>query len=241
MGARGDFRHHAAERRMVLDLRVHDVGQNAAGTVVGAVRSRRRRSRRRWSRCPAPAFDANSCRSSLLPSPENRRLPVPGEARAKTSRVACEVQKCNRPRSSRPQHLVATIGTRGSPLALAQANEVRRRLAAAHGVGRGTASRSRSSRPRATRSRTGRCMRPAARACSPRRSSTRCWRARSTLPCIRPRTCRPSCRTGCGCRHGCRARIRATSSSASRRRRLQRLARGRQRRLVLAAPPGADR
>ena len=38
MGARGDLGHHAAVRRMFLDLRVDDVGQNAAGTVVATVR-----------------------------------------------------------------------------------------------------------------------------------------------------------------------------------------------------------
>ena len=34
MGARGDLRHHAAERRVILDLRVDDVRQDAAGTVL---------------------------------------------------------------------------------------------------------------------------------------------------------------------------------------------------------------
>ena len=35
MGAGGDFRHHAAEGRMLADLRQHDVGQNLAGPVLG--------------------------------------------------------------------------------------------------------------------------------------------------------------------------------------------------------------
>ena len=43
------------------------------------------------------------------------------------------------------------IGTRGSPLALAQAREVRARLAAAHGLAPGARSRSRSSAPRGDR------------------------------------------------------------------------------------------
>ena len=33
MRAGGDFRHHAAERRVILDLRMHDVRQDAAGPV----------------------------------------------------------------------------------------------------------------------------------------------------------------------------------------------------------------
>ncbi|CEG10127.1 hypothetical protein BN961_03562 [Afipia felis] len=33
MGARGDFRHHAAERRVLGDLRAHDIGKNPARTV----------------------------------------------------------------------------------------------------------------------------------------------------------------------------------------------------------------
>ena len=37
MGARGDFRHHAAERRMFVGLRQHDVGQDLARPVAGAL------------------------------------------------------------------------------------------------------------------------------------------------------------------------------------------------------------
>ena len=88
------------------------------------------------------------------------------------------------------------IGTRGSPLALAQARRDARRLVAAHRLPDEafeivpiTTSGDRIQRPR-------RWRRPAARGCSPRRSRRRCSPAASTSPSIRPRTCRPCCRTG---------------------------------------------
>ena len=37
MGARGDLRHHAAERRMLADLRQHDIGQDLARPVARAL------------------------------------------------------------------------------------------------------------------------------------------------------------------------------------------------------------
>ena len=81
----------------------------------------------------------------------------------------------------------------------------------------GSAERSalcRSSGPRATRSRIGRCRRPAARGCSPRRSTSRCSTAPSISPSIRPRTCRRACRRASSSRATCRARMCATPSSA---------------------------
>ena len=73
-----------------------------------------------------------------------------------------------------------------------------------------------SSRRPATGSSTGRCRKPAARACSPRRSRRPCSRATSTSPCIPPRTCRPSCRTGLRWSPIWSARTCATCSSAAR-------------------------
>ena len=43
MGARGDLRHDAAKGRVLVDLRQHDVGQDLAVTVVGALDHRRGR------------------------------------------------------------------------------------------------------------------------------------------------------------------------------------------------------
>ena len=40
MGARGDLRHHAAERGMFGDLRQHDIGQDFAQPVAGALDDR---------------------------------------------------------------------------------------------------------------------------------------------------------------------------------------------------------
>ena len=75
MGARGDLRHHAAVRRVVLDLRVDDIGQNAAGTVLGPLDHG-------GGGLIAGCLDAQHQHlkkippKSPLPSPKNRRLPV---------------------------------------------------------------------------------------------------------------------------------------------------------------------
>ena len=61
MGARGDLRHHAAIGRMGGDLAHHLVGENLA-RAVGRSRTTRPRSRRRSSRCPEPAWIAQSRR-----------------------------------------------------------------------------------------------------------------------------------------------------------------------------------
>jgi hydroxymethylbilane synthase len=61
-----------------------------------------------------------------LPSPANRRFPVAG--------VALRGQKVQSSKETSSASLLATIGSRGSPLALVQAHEVQRRLAAAHSV-----------------------------------------------------------------------------------------------------------
>jgi hydroxymethylbilane synthase len=68
------------------------------------------------------------------------------------------------------------IGTRGSPLALAQAHETQARLMAAHGMP-AEAFEVVVISTSGDRIRTGRCRKPAARACSPRRSKRRCWPA----------------------------------------------------------------
>ncbi len=65
-----------------------------------------------------------------------------------------------------------TLGARGSPLALAQAREARRAIAAAHGWEEGAIAIA-SSAPAATSSKTARSPKRAARGCSPRRSTRR--------------------------------------------------------------------
>ena len=41
MGARGDLGHHAAESRVFADLAQHDIGQDLAAAVLGALHHRR--------------------------------------------------------------------------------------------------------------------------------------------------------------------------------------------------------
>jgi hydroxymethylbilane synthase len=89
------------------------------------------------------------------------------------------------------------IGTRGSPLALAQAHETRDRLMAAHDLPE-SALRSWFCRPRATGSPTGHWPRSAARACSPRSWKSSSATAGSIWRCIPPRTCRQPLPEGLG-------------------------------------------
>jgi hypothetical protein len=42
MGARRDLRHHAAERRMLLDLRQHHIGKDGAAAILAPFDQRRR-------------------------------------------------------------------------------------------------------------------------------------------------------------------------------------------------------
>ncbi len=107
---------------------------------------------------------------------------------------------------------IFTLGARGSPLALAQANEARRRLAKANGW-ETSGSRFRSYGPLAIRSRIGRSPMSGARACSPRKSTLRSSRARSTPQCTRPRTCLRSCLTASQSPPICRVRTCATRLS----------------------------
>ena len=86
-----------------------------------------------------------------------------------------------------PDQSELRLGTRGSQLALWQANAVAARIAARR---RPAAAASSSSRPPAIGCRTRRCPRSAASGCSSRRSKTRCCAARSIWPCTAARTCR---------------------------------------------------
>jgi hypothetical protein len=92
--------------------------------------------------------------------------------------------------------IILRLGTRGSPLALAQARMVRQALATAHGfdpeqiaieVIRTSGDRIQD-RPLADVGGKGLFTKEIER---------RSWRARSTSRCIRRRTCRPCCRRAC--------------------------------------------
>ena len=143
--------------------------------------------------------------------------------------------KTNRSGASRPRRAVRAIqgracraepacrttrelrlGTRGSQLALWQANTVAARIADAGGP---PCQHRRSSRPPAIGCRTRRSPRSAASGCSSRRSKTRCSTARSTSRCTAARTCRRSCPTGWRSPACCRAKIRATRWCCRRRER----------------------
>ena len=113
------------------------------------------------------------------------------------------------------RHILLRLGTRGSPLALAQARMVREALAAAHGLDPGrialevirTSGDRIQDRPLAEVGGKGLFTKEIEEALPP---------ARSISPCIRRRTCRRCCRRAWCCRRFCRARTRATSSSAAR-------------------------
>ena len=119
MGARRDFGHDAAKGRMLLDLAEHDIGQNLAArrrhrsaTTLAAVSSQLvsiPRTRINWSLCAIIA-------GRLLPIGDVGQWPVRGWYHGPPP---CKQQPFR-------------IGTRGSPLALAQAAETRARLMQAH-------------------------------------------------------------------------------------------------------------
>ena len=189
MGARGDLRHHAAERRMLGDLRQHDVGQDLAAA------RRRARSTTAAAVSSQVVSMPRTSMGSLLPC-----RPALREALVAQS-----------------SGIILRLGTRGSPLALAQARMVRAALAAAHGLDPG-ADRARGD-PHQRRPHPG----PAAgggRRQGPVHQGDRGGArspARSISRCIPRRTCRPCCRRAWCCRPSCRARTRATCSSAARR------------------------
>src|SRR5262249_31437125 len=70
----------------------------------------------------------------LLPYRTNRRFPYRCEPASHGPGVALRGRDVQSAEASNDQEILATIGTRGSPLALVQANEVRDRLARAHNV-----------------------------------------------------------------------------------------------------------
>ena len=122
MGTGGDFRHHAAERGMLVGLRQHDIRTGCArrpsasrSTIAAAVSSQVVSMPSTIIRCLLRL--AIRCRTSAL----CRRQPGPlggGPALALRGLMA---------QSASSAHLLR-IGTRGSPLALAQAHTVRDRL-----------------------------------------------------------------------------------------------------------------
>ncbi len=130
--ARGDLGHYAAIRSMALPLAAHDIGQDAA-TAVGRARHDRRR------RLVAARFEPQdeALGGALLQALVHRScrrscVCVRGAARALMApHRGCRLA----PGENGLQAAKIRIGTRGSPLALAQAREVMGRLASAHGLG----------------------------------------------------------------------------------------------------------
>ena len=76
MGARRDLRHHAAERRVVGGLRMHDIGQDPARAVLAGARPRRPRFRRRWSRFRGRASAGGGPNSVLVATGSFKALSV---------------------------------------------------------------------------------------------------------------------------------------------------------------------
>src|SRR5262249_18576726 len=130
MGARRDLRHHPAEGGVLVDLGEHDVGQNPAGPLRGPLHHRRgglvagrfdaEHNHPGSDPRAEPGFRCCSIRATLL-WPAATGLALRGHG----------VQS-SPPSSTQSAPLV--IGTRGSPLALAQGKHVRDRLAAAHAL-----------------------------------------------------------------------------------------------------------
>src|SRR5690606_31059177 len=101
---------------------------------------RPRRSRRSSSRCPGlccrtswpvPLCDAGPARRLILGSAWPKRKPKTDRARRRAAASPYQDKPPSRSCAASPS---LTIGTRGSPLALKQAEEVRARLVAAHGI-----------------------------------------------------------------------------------------------------------
>ncbi len=127
MGARRDLRHHAAEGRVLVDLRQHDIGQNLARPGLEPLDHRRRG-------LVAGRLDAEHNHPGSLSNARSSfsgRAGVPMIARSlpASSGVALRGHGVQ----SSGAATILRIGTRGSPLALAQARQVREALAAAHG------------------------------------------------------------------------------------------------------------
>ena len=127
MGAGGNLRHDAAVGPMLLQLRAHDVGKDApARRPAIAQHDRRRRfvaagldARERGLRTAADLLGRHAMAGVGDPRLRSRRRPGINGAAIRGPRLAPERTL---------QAAKIRIGTRGSPLALAQAHEVRGRL-----------------------------------------------------------------------------------------------------------------
>ena len=106
MGARGDLRHHAAEGGMLVDLRQHDVGQDLAAA-------------RPASRSTTAA--AVSSQVVSMPSTTIGVLPSARPMIADRPRNRRSIARSNGAILGMRHRRSCGIGTRGSPLALAQA------------------------------------------------------------------------------------------------------------------------
>ena len=120
VGARRNLGHDAAERRMFLDLRQHQIGAHRGGAVVEAFDDRRRR------------FVAGRFNSQHEHDGSAGRFAF-SQAVLMTVRPGRHRVALQGP-MAQSQTPFLRIGSRGSPLALAQARETRARLAAAHRV-----------------------------------------------------------------------------------------------------------
>ena len=122
MGAGGDFRHHAAKGGVLVGLRQNDIRQNAPAPGRIALDDRGRG-------LVAGRFDAQH--DHRLAFPAGTR-PYGGSRTGPLRQRPGVALRGLMAQSGSSAHLLR-IGTRGSPLALAQAHTVRDRLAAAHG------------------------------------------------------------------------------------------------------------
>ena len=152
MGARGDLRHHAAEGGVRVDLREHHVGADDARPGVGPLDHRRRGlvagrldAEHNHSRLASPSRRARVCSLSLRE--REPAVPVAPEIGSRQRRLALSFFRRGAARSAAQRRgsgvalrgdgvqssgsrsaALLRIGTRGSPLALVQAREVRARL-----------------------------------------------------------------------------------------------------------------
>ena len=146
----------------------------------GGGQRRRRRVRRRGAAPVRPRGGATMSRDA------ERRIerPLPVVAPSAFLRVQAGRPSCGRSTRGGGRPVLVRIGSRGSRLALTQAEQAAARAAPR----RASRSRSSRSRPPATATARGRSARSASAASSSRRSRRRCSPAASTSPCTRRRT-----------------------------------------------------
>ncbi len=174
-GPRPRRRNHAAHRREAAAARRPSSSRRSATPT----RSAPTRKRSRACSASARTADAASPDAADAGATTDRREDRRVEPFARPKNRTGELTGVPRPRELR-------LGTRGSQLALWQANRVAAEIA---GARRSRVRASSSSRPPAIGCRTRRCPKSAASGSSSRRSRTRSCAARSTSPCTAARTC----------------------------------------------------